>query len=164
MLYRSYATVSYRIKRELITAKGRTMGVEHIFVYGTLMQGMNNYHLIEKHVKSVSPGLLTGELYHLPYGYPALREGLLSVRGEIIALDSSMCEALPILDNLEGYLGPGHADNLYVRVIRKARKADGETVDVYVYLWAKPEELEGIGEQISAGCWRSFMSDARSEL
>jgi gamma-glutamylcyclotransferase (GGCT)/AIG2-like uncharacterized protein YtfP len=132
------------------------MDIKHIFVYGTLMRGMDNHHLVETYAENITPGSLTGELYHLAYGYPALSAGYSPVWGEIIAL-ANMSEALSVIDDLEGYLGPGQHDNLYSRVVRRARRADGETVNVYVYLWARPEQLSEIGQQVAGGCWRSFI-------
>lgn len=132
------------------------MDIKHVFVYGTLMRGMDNHHLIEAYAQNITPGSLTGELYHLAYGYPALRAGFSPIRGEIVTL-ANMTEALTVLDDLEDYLGPGHPDNLYNRVVCQARRANGETVDVYVYLWAQPEQLPKIGQQVVGGCWRSFI-------
>lgn len=131
------------------------MAVEHIFVYGTLMTGMSNHYLIEKYARNITMGLIRGSLYHLEEGYPALVDGASEVRGEIVAIDNMQC-ALPVLDELEGYLGPGNPDNLYKRVIRQALGVDGKPVVVFVYIWAQPEHLSVIGQYVTGGCWRSF--------
>lgn len=132
--------------------------IKQVFVYGTLMEGMENYWLLQPYVVSITPAVLAGaEIYHLADGYPALvfTGSPAQVKGQIIEL-SSMDKALPMLDDLEEFFGDGHPDNLYDRKIRTAYSLSGEQAEVYVYAWARPEQLAALGETVKDGCWRSY--------
>ena len=132
--------------------------MDYVFVYGTLLSGMDNFHLIEPHAARVVAGEVTGELYHLEYGYPALVLGAGGrVQGEAVRV-ADMAAALPVLDHLEGYHGPGDAGNLYDRVVCRVKLAGGETVEAFTYVWAHPGELDMIGKRVPAGCWREYMA------
>ena len=50
------------------------MEINKAFVYGTLMTDMSNHHLVEPFVKQVEIAKTLGQLYDLPYGYPAMKE------------------------------------------------------------------------------------------
>ncbi len=133
--------------------------VEHVFVYGTLMRGEDNFHLIEPYVVEVTPGEAAGELYHLEYGYPALvLRGGQTVSGEVMRI-GDMAEALPVLDHLEGYRRPGDPNNLYERVVGRVSPADGREVKAYVYVWAHTANLATVGVRVESGRWRDFMAE-----
>lgn len=51
------------------------MEINKVFVYGTLMTGMHNHHLIKPFLKSVDTAKTNGFLFDLPYGYPAMIAG-----------------------------------------------------------------------------------------
>lgn len=137
--------------------------MDYIFVYGTLMRGMENFRLIAPFAASVEAAEADGALYHLPYGYPALAPGGAgTVRGEAVRA-RDMAAALAVLDELEDYRGPGDPANLYERVVVAVRLTSGGEVAAYVYVWARPEELAAIGVPVPGGCWRAFMAGQRRE-
>ncbi|KYZ77984.1 hypothetical protein AXX12_00100 [Anaerosporomusa subterranea] len=134
--------------------------MNQVFVYGTLLQGMENYHLIAGFVSTIRPAVINGgTIYHLEFGYPALvlTNDQNQVHGEIIEL-VDMEQALLVLDNLEGYLGENCPDNLYDRVICRAFDENGRPADTYVYVWSHPDQLKEIGQLLRDGCWRSFIA------
>lgn len=141
------------------------MAIHHVFVYGTLLRDMDNFHLIRPFIGLIVPGEVAGKLYHLSYGYPALLLdcSAAAVQGEVVEI-IDMAKALPVLDRLEGYHGPGHPDNLYHREERLIRTAGGEEVLAYVYSWARPELLAGIGTPVADGNWRLFMARRRDDV
>ncbi|WP_406411899.1 gamma-glutamylcyclotransferase [Streptomyces halstedii] len=90
------------------------------FVYGTLLPGERNHdRFLGGRVRGQCPAVLPGAvLYHGP-GYPYAVEGPGEVRGALVtAAPGAYGELLAVLDELEGYLGPGHPRNLYERVAR----------------------------------------------
>lgn len=133
--------------------------MNRIFVYGTLMRGMENHHLLQPFTLGCRSGYISGgELYHLEYGYPALtivKTHSKPVHGEIVELQH-VDQATQVLDRLEEYHGRGNPNNLYERVIMPAADERG-SVNAYVYVWARPEQLPDIGQLVPDGCWRSFI-------
>ena len=138
--------------------------MKQVFVYGTLMQGMENHFLIQPFTAAVAPAVVNGaRLYHLEYGYPALvfSGKAAQVRGELVEL-ADMEKALAVLDQLEDYYGAGHPDNLYERVLCSAEFGAGTAVEAYVYVWSKPEQLTALGQLIPSGCWRTWQQMAQN--
>lgn len=128
--------------------------LNRVFVYGTLMQGMSNHHLVAPYLIAIYSAQMRGILFDLPYGYPAVLDGEGVVKGELIEL-SDVADALATLDKLEQYHGQICPENLYDRVIREVIDSNGNVISAYVYLWSKPEKLEDIGKRIPNGEWSS---------
>lgn len=118
-----------------------------LFVYGTLLSGEANYHIVEPYVLSARPGAVRGTLYDAG-AYPALvlsgwEQGL--VKGEWLVLRD---EALAKTDKLEEYFGPGSPDNDYERVwIRDVKYEEREG---WVYVWNGSRGYP----RIPGGSWR----------
>lgn len=118
-----------------------------VFVYGTLRPGQKYHHLIERYVAKAEAAYVPGRLYHLEEGYPALvladhlpqleKSGM--VRGDLLGI-AEWDKALPILDELEDYYGPGDPRNLYERQIISVRTADDNTVTSTVYVFSADKE------------------------
>jgi gamma-glutamylcyclotransferase (GGCT)/AIG2-like uncharacterized protein YtfP len=129
--------------------------VEYIFVYGTLMRGMANAHLLAPFAVETMAAEMAGRLYHLT-DYPAVvLNPACRVKGEVVRGDD-IDKALELLDDLEDYFGPGHPDNLYDRVLTEVTAADGRRIAAWVYVWARPEELPEIATNVAGGCWRKY--------
>lgn len=133
------------------------MKPKRVFVYGTLMSGLHNHHLVKPYLKKSEPGKTVGILFDLPYVYPAIIPGNGTVYGEVMEL-RDVCEALKVLDRLEGYHGTGGPRNLYNRVIQEVETSGGEKVLAYLYIWGRPEELRDLGNVVPGGDWRDFKS------
>jgi gamma-glutamylcyclotransferase (GGCT)/AIG2-like uncharacterized protein YtfP/cation transport regulator ChaC len=140
------------------------LAVNHVFVYGTLLSGMDNFHLIEPYAEEITPGETFGKLFHLSYGYPALiAGGSAAVRGELVRL-ADVDAALPVLDHLEGYQGPVYPDNNYDRRECLVTTADGRQVPAYVYTWSHLAMLDDIGTPLAGGCWREFLAERPDDV
>lgn len=77
------------------------------------------------------------------------------VHGDLVwPADAAYPDVLRTLDALEEYR-PGHPDNLYERVVRHARRADGESVRAWVYLAgpALAARARAAGPAIAGGDW-----------
>lgn len=125
--------------------------MEHFFVYGTLMEGLSNYYLVEPYVIQKSLRQTKGSLYHLSYGFPGLiLNDQNTVYGEVLEVRHPE-KVLEILDRLEDFIAPNHPDNMYER---KIITVDG--MDCYVYEWARA--LEGVSEWVPGQNWRKFIT------
>lgn len=131
------------------------MEIKHVFVYGTLMRGLYNHHVVEPFIASVQGGVTKGILFDLPYGYPAVVQGDGVVAGELIELNNIVV-ALERLDELEDYFGVSNPNNLYERVIQEIDTKKGEKTLAYFYIWSKPEEIQEIGTKVADGDWRKY--------
>lgn len=66
-----------------------------IFVYGTLQPGEINDWVWADAVVKAQPAIAIGQLYHLPFGYPALSEGTQTVHGFLLCFaDPSILQRL----------------------------------------------------------------------
>ncbi|WP_366924687.1 gamma-glutamylcyclotransferase [Metallumcola ferriviriculae] len=135
----------------------------YVFVYGTLMDGFWNY---EKHLKPHVIGKweawVSGTLYHLREGYPALLEGDNPVYGNLVQC-RQFDKAIAILDRLEGYHGPGHT-NLYERITKAVFLHDGEVFEAFTYVYspARLHEVEKFGILIPSGSWREYIEERKA--
>lgn len=119
-----------------------------VFVYGTLRTGQHNAPLLAGRVHHVTPAHLPGVDLHDAGGYPFAvptdnpANRATGVVGELVYLTpDTAAEALAVLDQLEGYRGPGHPGNLYDRV-RVTVLAAGRRTSAWVYLAAPPRRGE----------------------
>lgn len=132
------------------------------FVYGTLLQGMSNRHLIEAEILRGYPALITGTLYHLPCGYPMLieKDGG-TTRGEVLQFTKTS-PVTAVLDRLEDFIAPGHPDNLYERVEREVVVPELDQkirARVYVCPAHREKYIRKIGIPVPGGDWRKFVVD-----
>ncbi len=95
----------------------------HFFVYGTLKPGEINYRICADFVVEAQPAIAQGQLYHLPFGYPAMTvDEVGTVHGYILSFRDPVI--LTILDEFEQHSpelfqqllpGESYADNQYTR-------------------------------------------------
>lgn len=117
--------------------------MNRVFVYGTLRPGQRYHKRIERFIVRAEPAFVTGRLYHLPQGYPALvlerdigcKLNSGCVAGDLLEFES-LEAVLPILDELEDYYGAGDPRNLYERVTVSARTKRGSRFSAMVYVFA----------------------------
>lgn len=99
-----------------------------VFVYGSLKKGKHNHRLLEN-ANLIGRGIVKGECYSLPYGFPALIDGDRDVIGEVYDVTY---DELYRLDRLEGYRGK--EDDMYKREKRNINM-DGIIISAYTYIW-----------------------------
>ncbi|WP_225844731.1 gamma-glutamylcyclotransferase family protein [Streptomyces sp. HPF1205] len=132
------------------------------FVYGTLLSGERNHHLLAGRTATWTPAELTGALlFHAtsrPYPYPyAVPDpaGAAVVRGEVAAVSEELYEdVLRELDLLENF-SAGRNDNHYERVAVRVR-AESSRIDAWVYFAADriARDLLVSGVRVPYGDWR----------
>ncbi len=71
-----------------------------LFVYGTLKQGFSNHEQYCKGVKGVEPGTVTGRIYQLKAGYPAIEVPRKSILAHGTSDPASDLAKLQEIDNL----------------------------------------------------------------
>lgn len=119
-------------------------GPDALFVYGTLMSGHPEHGMLVGLRRE--PATVTGRLYHLPAGYPAITlGGDAHVQGELVYGVSS--PMLSVLDRYEGI-----EEGLYRREIVRAW-LPLRRYQAYIYVMDDPERRGG--QWIRAGRWRS---------
>ena len=108
-----------------------------VFVYGTLLVGEANHHVVEPYLISCERGHVKGRLYDVG-DYPALvlDEGEDEVAGEWLIVTE---EGLRQMDLLEDFL-EGRPNNEYERVWVKDSRRNIEGF-VYVYSLEKAQHL-----------------------
>ncbi|MED3662787.1 gamma-glutamylcyclotransferase family protein [Ureibacillus sp. FSL K6-8385] len=131
----------------------------NFFVYGTLMSGCSNHHVIPKDsIENIQKATIHNvELYsHISGEYPCMIEGNSKVYGEVLTIkESHFRKALQAMDLLEDYdENAPKSDNLYNREIREVVLETGETIQAHVYMY-NPKH-EGLGERIPEGNWKTW--------
>ncbi|CAG7614948.1 hypothetical protein PAESOLCIP111_01764 [Paenibacillus solanacearum] len=120
-----------------------------VFVYGTLLEGESNHHVVASYTLSSRPGVVYGKLYDCG-DYPAIvlagyGDGDLVEGWWLIVTE----EGLARMDALEEYYGPG-MPNDYERIwVRDARREEREG---WIYAWADSRGCPAI----SGRSWRKY--------
>jgi gamma-glutamylcyclotransferase (GGCT)/AIG2-like uncharacterized protein YtfP len=124
-----------------------------VFVYGTLKPG-ERYHdrYCAGHVFTAQEALIYGELYDLPFGYPALTWGDRKIYGVLLSFAEP--SILVGLDELENYHPDRPAsENEYQRVQREVFDLAHQSLGLaWVYIM-EPERVQSIGTVLINGYW-----------
>lgn len=127
----------------------------YIFVYGTLKPGEVNYQrYCAGKVLSAQRAIAFGQLYALPFGYPAMVPGDCPVHGFVLAADT---EILSTLDWLEGYdSNQPTTANEYVRQQIETYNLDFQPLTAaWVYLMTLQQVQTLGGLLLPDGWWSS---------
>ncbi|KGP71615.1 gamma-glutamylcyclotransferase family protein [Pontibacillus yanchengensis] len=124
----------------------------NVFVYGTLLPGEHNHHIVSPYLIERNKGNVTGRLFNVG-AFPALvLHPTNRVSGEWFTVSD---QGLIGLDFLEGY-EPDHPNNHYERVWVKDNNNEIEGY-AYIYSDAKVKNLE----EITSGCWKTFQNQTK---
>lgn len=125
----------------------------NVFVYGTLKKGESREPALRQFaVKWVRAAILGFNIYDLG-AFPAIdhSENGDQVFGELVECHNPD-RVLEVLDNIEGYYGPGHERNLYNReVVTAIQLSDGVRVPAFTYVFARG--FEEYHMPIASGKW-----------
>jgi gamma-glutamylcyclotransferase (GGCT)/AIG2-like uncharacterized protein YtfP len=134
-----------------------------VFVYGTLKPG-ERYHdrYCGRQVLTAQEALIYGELYDLPFGYPALTWGNRRIYGVLLSFAES--SILTALDELENYRPDRPAiENEYQRVQREVFNRAHQSLGLaWVYIM-EPERVQQIGTLLNCEYWSGRQEADRSE-
>jgi gamma-glutamylcyclotransferase (GGCT)/AIG2-like uncharacterized protein YtfP len=134
------------------------------FVYGSLLRGFYNYdQRIAPFNHTITPGTVNDvDMFAYRDAFPYVMRGTGVVTGEVVEVDAGDFQvALALLDELEGYSGPGRT-NHYDRKIMTVKTAKGP-VKAYMYLVSEgsaSDVREGLPQVIS-GSWREHKAAVR---
>lgn len=99
--------------------------MDYIFVYGTLKRNQINHHFLND-AKYINDGVLNGyKMWNLG-SYPAIKEGVGFVLGEVYEVDE---DTLFEIDKLED------EGVLYKKVLESIIMNDGKTIECFVYVY-----------------------------
>ena len=131
--------------------------IKHIFVYGTLMQGMENpvKDVLTKYLTFIGFATINADLYDMgsyPGAIPTITGKMLD--GEVYELDAHNV-ALGILDNYEGYDEGNIAESEFVRGEIEVKLFETKTVSAWIYWLNKTYKNKGI--KISNRSYRSYL-------
>ncbi|WP_018085417.1 gamma-glutamylcyclotransferase family protein [Desulfurispora thermophila] len=136
------------------------MYLNNLFVYGTLLPGLANYHrFIAAYKPQVFPARARGVMYYLPQDdYPVVLEGEGTVKGVVFSSEQ-MPLILPEIDEIQKYTGVESQSHL-IREIKDVRLLEtGETIKAHMYLWppSRADWLKKNGVVILDGDWARFL-------
>jgi len=119
------------------------------------MRGYGNHRVyLEGKARECGRGIVQGELFHLPEGYPGLLKGKGPVRGEVYEIRHKA--VLDGLDWLEGYK-EGESTNLYDRARVTVTMEGNEAIECWVYYYRDGDYARSRGTCVETGDWNAFM-------
>lgn len=123
-----------------------------LFVYGTLRPGRSNHDRFCSDALEIVPAWTTGEVYDLPFGYPAMvASGDGRVTGELLRFPDPAA-ALHRIDRLEGFVPDSGRD--YDRVVVDAEPVGGSPVRAWCYVQPRERILAIRGaRRVPSGDW-----------
>lgn len=144
------------------------MYLNNLFVYGTLLPGLENYNrFVEAYKPKVYKARAKGTMYYLPSdGYPVVLYG--KGEGEIKGVmfeTRELSVILPDIDEIQKYTGVESQSHL-IREIKDVELLEtGETVKAHMYLWppSKADWLKENAVAISDGDWARFLREKSSK-
>lgn len=120
-----------------------------LFVYGTLLRGENNHHVLDGATLLFERITLPAKMYDTGRGYPAIELAKdFTIIGDIYEILEQMW---PKLDELEGYTGNFGTD-LYTKELVDVQTIDG-LIEVAVYTICD-ESMKSV--VISSGDWTNY--------
>ena len=130
------------------------MHVEHVFFYGTLMQGFALRQRVQHDalLEYLGRGVVMGQLFDLGR-YPGLVCGDGQVFGELYRILENDT-LLTRTDSVEGYKVRDLTASEYRRVLRPVRVEDGMAVEAWVYLY---NLSVGAAPRIVGGDYRRYV-------
>lgn len=118
--------------------------MDRLFCYGTLRAGQTMRSMIEEHIAESFSATCTGKMFAFEEGWPGiLDEGDNVVIGDVVKL-IDLPAAFALLDAYEG--------DEFVRILKRAKLADGSDVWCWVYVLADPSRAED-GVLVGSGDW-----------
>lgn len=138
------------------------MYLNNLFVYGTLLPGLDNYkRFVEAYKPRVYKARAKGTMYYLPEdGYPVVLQGDGEVKG-VVFETRELSTILPEIDEIEKFTGVESQSHLIREIVDVENIETGEVVKAHMFLWppSKAEWLKENGEVISDGDWARFLRE-----
>ncbi|REK75747.1 gamma-glutamylcyclotransferase family protein [Paenibacillus paeoniae] len=130
---------------------GDLLSVIRVFIYGSLLPGQSNHHVVSRYVKSDMPGMIAGRL--VDFGpYPAAvrdhasRELKSTIRGQWITVDRQGLAAMDMLEDFYGVEERNEYDRIWVSDLESPGLAG------WVYVWDTDRGYPAI----AGGYWPAY--------
>lgn len=139
------------------------MFLNKLFVYGTLLPGLDNYNrFVEKYKPRVYPARTRGTMFYLPAdGYPVvLDEGDGEIKG-VVFESRDMSVIVPEIDEIEKFTGI-ESQSYLIREAKEVELLDtGETIRAHMYLWppSRSQWLKDNALVIPDGDWARYLKE-----
>lgn len=140
------------------------MYLNNLFVYGTLLPGLENYNrFVEAYKPKVYTARTKGTMYYIPGdGYPVVLYGEGEVKG-VVFETRELSVILPQIDEIEKYTDVESQSHL-IREIKDVELLEtGETIKAHMYLWppSKAQWLKENAATIADGDWARFLREKK---
>jgi len=128
---------------------------QHLFVYGSMAEGMVHFEKIKSFIKSIVIGKTRGSIYRLKIGYPVMvSEGQDLIQGNLLDLNTS--ELLwHLLDEFYGCNSQDPSKSFYHRA-KADVWVDGDIKTASIYLTI-PEKIPNSAQLIPGGDWQETL-------
>lgn len=140
------------------------MYLNNLFVYGTLLPGLDNYkRFVEKYNPKVSQAKARGTMYYLPDdGYPVVLQGEGEIKG-VMFETRELSTILPELDEIEKFTGVESQSHLIREIVDVELTETGDKIKAHMFLWppSNAEWLKKNGEIIPDGDWARFLKEKK---
>lgn len=125
----------------------------NIFVYGTLKPGESNYqHYCAGKVLEAKT-LAFGQLFALPFGYPAMTEGEYPVQGFLLSFpDAAILRQLDLLEDFNLYK-PAHHNDYHRQIIETYNTSLVSLGLAWTYFMTPKQVYFLDGVFLPDGCW-----------
>lgn len=132
----------------------------NIFVYGTLKPGEFNYQqYCAGEVLEAKKALAFGQLFALPFGYPAMTEGEYPVQGFLLSFpDAAILHRLDLLENFNPYK-PAHQNDYHRQIIETYNPNFVSLGLAWAYLMTPKQVYFLDGMFLADGCWSGYESN-----
>lgn len=126
----------------------------NIFVYGTLKPGESNYqHYCAGKALEVKRAVAFGQLFALPFGYPAMTEGEYPVQGFLLSFaDAAILHQLDLLEDFNPYK-PAHHNDYHRQTIETYNTSLVSFGLAWAYFMTPKQVYFLDGVFLPDGCW-----------
>lgn len=135
----------------------------NIFVYGTLKPGESNYqHYCAGKVLEAKRAIAFGQLFALPFGYPAMTEGEYPVQGFLLSFsDAAILRQLDLLEDFNPYK-PAHHNDYHRQTIETYNTSLVSLGLAWAYFMTPKQVYFLDGVFLPDGCWSGSGLDPES--
>jgi gamma-glutamylcyclotransferase (GGCT)/AIG2-like uncharacterized protein YtfP len=130
-----------------------------VFIYGTLLPGQSNHHIVASYVQSIRSGQIAGRLvdcgaYPAAVGDAVAKECNSIIRGQWIVVDREGLASMDVLEEFYGLEERNDYERVWVADVKDNR------VSGWVYVW---ESSRGCAD-ISDEYWPNFFARKMKDI
>ncbi|MFP5518936.1 MAG: gamma-glutamylcyclotransferase [Bdellovibrionia bacterium] len=132
------------------------MTTTRFFFYGSMVEGLVHFKLVQAFVQNLSKAQLKGSAYRLKVGYPVvLEQGSDLISGQLAEVKATDL-LLGLLDEFHGVNHNDPEKGLHYRKLSQVINEAGQVEEAWVYL-LNPKKLPNTATLIERGAWEEAM-------